>query len=99
MVTVPRRHDGKIKESTSRGGGFGTRPLKEACFFALFLFEPLVVFLVSHVASYLLLVQPDRRYAIAAAPEMISPVWFPPQVLVVLEDSYGCLAFQEPHQF
>src|SRR5208337_500946 len=74
------------------------RPLKEACFFALFLFEPLVVFLVSHVASYLLLVQPDRRYAIAAAPEMISPVRFPPQVREVFEYSDCCLALENPHQ-
>ena len=87
------------KASTSRGGGFEPRPLKEACFFVLFLFEPLVFFLVSYVATYLLFIQPYRRYAIAAAPEMISPVWFPLQALVVLKYSYCCLALQNPHQF
>jgi hypothetical protein len=87
------------KASTSRGGGFEPRPLKEACFFVLSLFEPLVFFLISNVAPYLFFIQSYRRYAVAAAPEMISPVRFPLQVLIGFKDPYCCLAFQNTHQF
>ena len=74
------------------------RPLKEAWFFALLLFEPLGVFLILNVAPYLLRIQPYRRYAVAAAPEMIPPVWLPPQVREVFEYPDCCLAFEKPHQ-
>jgi len=73
-----------IKESTASGGGLAW-PLKEARIFALALFQPLLLLLVSHVAPYLLLIQPNCRYAISAAPEMISPVWFAFEILVGFE--------------
>lgn len=47
---------------------------KRSLFFVLFLFEPLVFFLIAHEAPYLLFIQPYRRYAVAAPPEMISAV-------------------------
>ena len=88
----------RTKASTSRGGGFEPRPLEEACFFVLFLFEPLAFFLISNVPMNLLLIQPYRRYAVAAAPEMISPVRFPLQAFVGFEYPYCCLALQNTHQ-
>ena len=51
-------------------------PLEEAEFLALVFCEPLILFLIFHVAPYLLLIQPDCTDTIAAAPEMISPIRF-----------------------
>ncbi len=75
------------------------RPLKEAGFFALLLFEPLGLFLILNVAPYLLRIQPYRRYAVAAAPEMISPVWLPPQVRVVFEYPRTSLPLIRNHSY
>ena len=62
-----------VYESTPKGGGFGL-PLKGAEFFALVLFEPLILFLIFYIPPYLFLIQTYCANKIPAAPETIAPV-------------------------
>ena len=74
-------------------------PLKEAEFPLIVLFPSFFLFLVPHVATNLLLVHTYRAYAIATAPEPVSPIGTFLQSRKSLEQFDSRLALQDSHQF
>ena len=75
------------------------QPIKEAKFLSMIFFEPLILFLIFYVSSYLVLIQTYRTNTIPAAPEVISPVRLALQRWIAFEKLYRCFAFQYTHDF
>jgi hypothetical protein len=60
--------------TTAKGGGLKGRPLEGAFSQFVVFVPPLGVFLILYLPSYLVLIHPDCRDTVAAAPEVIPPV-------------------------